>query len=147
MEDDRLGRMLLDRGLLSPEEHADAVAAAGASGRPLAEVVVEKAYLSREQVDNARAAMQERVRFCVACRKPVLIPRRSPQGEKCPRCLGAIEWREERTAARIQELDAIVDIAHDQLPPDVEEASTDASRLFGKYILLAEVGTGGVGVV
>jgi len=145
--DENLARLLLERGLLTPEEHMDAVAACRQSRRPLPEVLVEKAYLDRVQIDSAVAALQSRIRFCAACRKPVLIPRIAPGRELCPRCLGPVEWREERSAERIQDIDQIVDLAQDALPPDVAAASADPSRLFGKYVLLAEAGEGGVGVV
>ena len=128
VDDASLGRLLLERGLLSREEYEDAERARQATGRPLSEILVEKAYLSPVQVRDAVAALERRVRYC-------------------PRCLGPVQWQEEGVVAQIQDLDRIVQLTRDELPPDVRAARQDPSRIFGKYILVRELGKGGAGVV
>jgi len=50
MTDETLARALLERGLLSLEEFEDARSVREATGRPLMGILVEKAYLTPEQV-------------------------------------------------------------------------------------------------
>ncbi|HZE99081.1 MAG TPA: protein kinase [Planctomycetota bacterium] len=147
MDDDALGKLLLERGLLASDEYQEAMSAHRSTGKPLAEVLVEKSMLSPIQLQDALAAFQKRVRFCPECKGPVYIPRMMAEGERCPRCLGPIQWQEESVVAQIRDLDNIVQLTHDELPPEVQAARGIPGRLFGKYVLLDEVGKGGAGVV
>lgn len=146
-DDDALGKMLLERGLLAPEEYHEAEALRKSTGKPLSEILVEKSMLSPVQLADAVAAFQKRVRFCPECKGPVYVPRVMTEGERCPRCLGPVQWQEESVVAQIRDLDSIVQLTHDELPPEVQFARTIPGRLFGKYVLLDEVGKGGAGVV
>jgi serine/threonine protein kinase len=145
--DEPLGKLLLDRGALSPEEFQEAAAAVQAGGRPLAEVLVEKLFLSSVQVQDAIAMLQKRVRFCVECKVPVYVTRVMEEGERCPRCMGPIQWHEETVVAQIRDLESIVQLTKDDLPREVQAARILAGRIFGKYVLLDEIGKGGAGVV
>ena len=147
IEDDVLGRMLLERGLIAPDEFHEAESLRKSSGRPLSEILVEKAMLSPVQLQDAVASFQKRVRFCPECKGPVFVPRMMAEGERCPRCLGPVQWQEESVVAQIRDLDSIVQLTHDELPPEVQAARGIPGRLFGKYVLLDEVGKGGAGVV
>jgi serine/threonine protein kinase len=145
--DDALGKMLLERGLLAPDEYEEAERERKASKRPLAEILVEKAFLSAPQVRDAQAALEKRVRFCPECKGPVYVTRMMAEGERCPRCLGPVEWHAEKAVAQIQDLESIIQLTKDELPPDVQRARTMPGHLFGKYVLLGELGKGGAGVV
>lgn len=147
VDDAVLGKALLERGLLSREEYEDAERARRASGRPLADILVEKSYLGRVQVQDAVAALEKRVRFCAKCNAPVYVTRAMAEGERCPRCLGPVQWQEEAVVAQIQDLDSLVQLTRDELPAEVLAARQDASRIFGKYILVRELGKGGAGIV
>lgn len=147
MNDEILGKMLLERGMLLPEEFEDAEAARKATGRPLGEILVEKSYLSPVQLSDALASMNKQVKFCKRCNTAVYVTRVTVEGERCPRCMGPVQWHHEEEAALIQDLHSIVQLTKDELPPDVEEARTVHGRIFGKYILLEELGKGGAGVV
>jgi serine/threonine protein kinase len=146
-DDAAFGKFLLDRGLLAPDEYEEAERERRASGRPLAEILVAKRYLNPVQVADATAAMNRRVRFCAQCRGPVYVTRLMEEGERCPRCLGPLEWQAEAVVAQIRDLDKLVELTKDELPPDVRAARSVPGRIFGKYILLQEVGRGGAGVV
>jgi serine/threonine protein kinase len=98
-------------------------------------------------VQDAVAALQKQVRFCPECKVPVFVPRLMAEGERCPRCLGPVSYQEEAVVAQIQDLESIVQLTKDDLPPEVQHARTIAGRLFGKYVLLEELGKGGAGVV
>jgi serine/threonine protein kinase len=147
IEDDALGRMLLERGLIAPDEFQEAEALRKSSGKPLSEILVAKAMLSPVQLQDALASFQKRVRFCPECKGPVFVPRMMAEGERCPRCLGPVQWQEESVVAQIRDLDSIVQLTHDELPPEVQAARGIPGRLFGKYVLLDEVGKGGAGIV
>ncbi len=147
MDDQSLARMLLERGLLTAEEFEDAEIARRMTGRPLADILVEKTYLSPVQMKDALACVQKRVRFCARCNVPVYVTRVTLEGERCPRCLGPAEWREEEVVERIRDLESIVQLTRDELPPEVQAVRSLPGRLFGKYVLVEEVGHGGAGVV
>jgi len=146
-DDEALGKMLLERGLLALEEYDEAVAAAKATSRPLAGILVEKSYLSPMQLRDAIGALKKEVRFCPRCSTLVYVTRVTAEGEKCPRCLGNVEWQAEVVVARIQDLQNIVQLTKDELPPEVLAARTVPGKLFGKYILVEELGRGGAGIV
>jgi serine/threonine protein kinase len=147
MDDAALGRMLLERGLLAPEEYEEAERLRRESGRPLPEILVEKAFLSPVQVQDALAAANRRVRFCPECRVPVHVTRLMEEGERCPRCLGPVEWHEEAAVEQVRSVESLVQLTRDALPSEVEAARRVPGRIFGKYVLLEEVGRGGAGVV
>jgi serine/threonine protein kinase len=147
VDDEALGKLLLDRGLLAPDEYEEAEKERRASGKPLSEILVRKSFLGPVQVQDAVAALQKQVRFCPECKVPVLVPRMMAEGERCPRCLGPVGYQEEAVVAQIQDLESIVQLTKDDLPPEVQHARTIAGRLFGKYVLLEELGKGGAGVV
>jgi hypothetical protein len=145
--DEGLAKLLRERGLLSPEEQTEADDAVKATGKSLADILVEKSILSAIQVQDALAALHHRVRFCVECRVPVYVTRLMTEGERCPRCLGPVQWHEESHVEQIRDLESIVQLTKDELPAEVQAARTLPGRLFGKYVLLDEVGKGGAGVV
>jgi serine/threonine protein kinase len=147
VDDDALGRFLLDRGLLAPDEYEEADRERRSSGRPLAEILVRKSFLNAVQVQDALAALQKRVRYCPECRGPVFVTRLMEEGERCPRCLGPVEWQAESVVAQIRDVENIVQLTKDELPSDVRAARAMPGRIFGKYILVEEVGRGGAGVV
>jgi serine/threonine protein kinase len=147
VNDEGLAKLLRDRGLLSPEEEAEASEAVKTTGKPLGDVLVEKSILSPIQVQDALAALHHRVRFCTECRVPVYVTRLMTEGERCPRCLGPVQWHEQSHVEQIRDLESIVQLTKDELPPEVQAARTLPGRLFGKYVLLDEVGKGGAGIV
>ena len=145
--DERVGKLLLEHGLLSPEEYEDAEAARKESNRPLSELLVEKNYLSEVQIQDALATLDKRVRFCQRCNMQVFVPRMMAEGERCPRCLHKIQWQEESFVAKVKDLESLVQLTRDELPADVQAARRMPGRLLGKYILVRELGHGGAGVV
>jgi serine/threonine protein kinase len=144
--DDLAAEKLIEVGLLAAEQRDQARHEAAATGRPLGDVLVALGYVDAAQMENARAAASDRVRFCARCGTPVPVPRQTPQGEVCPACLGPVQWRTNvpRYAAEDRGNVALVD---DEVPAEVLVARADRQRVFGKYILLGQIGYGGTGVV
>jgi serine/threonine protein kinase len=147
MDEETIGRMLVDRGLLTPEELEEALGVCASTGRALAAAVVELRLIDRVQLEDALALLERRVRFCARCCASVLVPRSTARGEICPRCLERVEWREEKIAAQIEDLDAVVQLTRDDLPPEVQAARSRPECLLGKFVLLDELGRGSLGIV
>lgn len=147
VDDAALGRLLLERGLLAQDEYDEAERERRTSGQPLSDILVKKSFLSAPQVRDAQAALEKRIRFCPECKVPVFVTRMMSEGERCPRCLGPVEWHAEKAVAQIQDLENIIQLTKDELPSDVQRARTRPGHLFGKYVLLEELGKGGAGVV
>ncbi len=146
-EDEKLAAMLLEKGLLSPEEHAEALAAAASSGDPLPKVLVDRKLLGPAQVDSAVNSIENRVRFCPACGVAVYVPRETAAGLVCPKCLGPVQWHKQESVMQVQDLAKLVQLADDRLPPEVDAARRNPACVFGKYVIVDEIGSGGAGVV
>lgn len=147
MNDEVLAKVLLERGLLTSEELESAQEIRRGSKRPLGEILVERNFLHRVQLEDAIAALEKRGRYCERCRSSVYVPRVTVDGDRCPQCFEPLAWKEETASSRIQEVESIVQMTEDKLPLDVQKARTSPANVFGKYILLEELGRGGYGVV
>jgi serine/threonine protein kinase len=135
--DPDIGRLLLDRGLITPSEYEAVVAEHRASGRPVDEILVEHSIVSRGQIEDAIESAVRRGIFCAHCETTVYV-RRSE--ERCPECEEVLP----RGEGEDDDLSALLD---EDVPPDVRTARQIVSRTFGKYVLLQELGRGGTGVV
>ena len=74
---------------------------------------------------DALAALQKQVRYCPECKAPVFVTRVMEEGDRCPRCLGPVEWQSEQVVAQIQDLESIVQLTKDELPPEVQRARSN----------------------
>ena len=148
-----LGEWCVRRGLATREE-VDAClreqrkrAAANKPPVRVGELLVDRGILTPSQVTKALADQDEEIRQCIHCDLRVNVPvSTEPVEYRCPRC--------ERPLTACPEgspLDAIFDaplvVGSNAVPDEVQIASTDPSRRFGKYVLLREAGRGGVGRV
>jgi serine/threonine protein kinase len=148
-----LGDWCLRRGLATPEQldaclqlQRERLKAGGPAPR-LGEILVERGILTPAQVVEALAQQAQEIRSCERCGVRVNVPRRADAAAyRCPRCQGEL-----RVARPTDGLDVIDDaaivVSQDPLPAEVERAGQDPANRFGKYILLGEVGRGGVGAV
>jgi len=135
--DPDVGRLLLDRGLITPAEYEAAVGEHRRSGRPVEQILVEESIVSRGQIEDAIESSVRRGIFCVHCDTTVYVRR---SDDRCPECEQALS----RAEGGDDDLAALLD---EDLPPDVRAARQMVSRGFGKYVLLQELGRGGTGVV
>jgi serine/threonine protein kinase len=87
------------------------------------------------------------VRFCGRCGREVAAPRVLEGKERCPICLSEVRREDPAEVARVRDLENLVRLTRDTLPPDVQAARRLPGRLFGKYVLVEEIGRGGAGVV
>ncbi len=113
----------------------------------LGEILVARGYVAPEQVAEALAEQGREIRSCPRCRVRVNVDRRSDAlGYECARCHGRLE--EPSDPGDLSATDqAVIVRSRDPLPPDVCEAARDPENLFGKYVLLREIGRGGIGQV
>jgi serine/threonine protein kinase len=142
----QLVTLLTSTGLVSEAEMDLAQEEAARSGDTLAEVLVARGAVSARQIEDARATLEGKGRYCAACGEAVLVPRATPEGERCPRCLGPLEWRQKSPVTGEVDAQAVA-LADGELPPEVLVARADLRNLMGKYILLAELGKGASAVV
>jgi serine/threonine protein kinase len=119
-------------------------------GRPvprLGELLVMNGILTPDQVARGLAAQRKEIRSCPRCEIRMNVPIRDDAAAyRCPRCQGPL-----LPAVSPRSLDAVDDdpviVSRDPVPADVEEALARPGTRFGKYVLLRELGRGGIGVI
>lgn len=113
----------------------------------LGELLVRKGLLSPQQVSEALAEQQTEIRYCPRCRIRVNVSLRSDAvWYRCSRCQGPLASPQILAQVDVVDESAIV-VSSDPVPLDVQVAARIPGRRFGKYILLRELGSGGVGSV
>ena len=148
-----LGEWCIRRGLATNDQIRDCLQIqhdeelAGRNAPRLGELLVRKGLLTPEQVTEALGEQQTEIRFCPVCQIRVNV---SIRGDavfyRCVRCQGPLVTPE--AAARIDVVDdSVIVVSREPLPLEVRLAVHIAERRFGKYILVRELGVGGVGRV
>jgi serine/threonine protein kinase len=148
-----LGEWCVRNGLATSEEIESCLKiqrAAETTGRPvprLGEILVAHGILTHHQVNEALAAQKKEIRFCAQCGIQVNISvREDATLYRCGRCQGPLTSPAAPSQLHAVEEEFILE-SRDPLPPAVERALQDPSSRFGKYILLRQLGQGGIGVV
>jgi len=149
-----LGQLLVRNGLISEAALSEClgvqreVARAGLDDIPrLGELLIARGFLTREQVVAALSQQAQTILYCPRCDVQVNVQRRPDVREvHCIRCQGTLVSPREPRDVKVSD-DSIIFISREPVPREVEEASKDRSRKFGKYTLINEVGRGGAGVV
>ncbi len=148
------GQLLLERGLVSPEELSEAIRRqrqsqlAGSEPVPrLGEILVAMGVLTEAQVAQALEAQNRRILRCGVCGVQVNVELRADVREyRCGRCGGLMAVLIVPLTVRVEDSSIILVGGHAR-PAEVEEGSKDPSRKFGKYVLLGEIGRGGSAIV
>jgi serine/threonine protein kinase len=148
-----LGEWCVQRGLASPEAIEQCLGIQRRRQRKegvaprLGEILVEKGILTAEQVTQALAEQSKEIRQCLRCQIRVNVPLRpDATGYLCTRCGGPLVPPSGTPGLSVVE-DEIIVVSRDPVPPEVETAARDPQNRFGKYVLLKQVGQGGVGQV
>jgi len=149
-----LGQLLLDRGLVSPQELHDALAEQrraileGKDPVPrLGEILVARGAVTEKQVTEALGTQQKAILHCPACKVQVNVElRHDAAGYRCGTCGGPLIAPPEVKNVHVVDTSVIL-VAREPLPQEVQFASKDPARRFGKYVLLSEIGRGGLAIV
>jgi len=148
-----LGEWCIRKGLATEEEIASSLRAqqlaeaGGGAALRLGEILVARGILTHHQVAEALAAQQKEIRFCPRCGIQINVSKRGDAAQyRCGRCQGPLETPEGTAPLHAVDEDFIL-VSRDPLPPDVQSALEDPATRFGKYVLLKQIGQGGIGVV
>src|SRR5262249_35067486 len=110
----------------------------------IGELLVERGYLPLNGLLKALASQRREVRHCPRCRFQTTVPIGALL--TCNTCLGPLLPSADLAAANpVDEFVAVP--SKDGLPDDVRQAARHPESRFGKYILVRELGFGGVGRV
>jgi serine/threonine protein kinase len=151
LEDALLGRLLIKQGLVKEAQLYECLRASAELGEKgekaprLGELLVRKGYLTTDAVDRIFPSTRKDRYLCPKC--GTQFSSFSADDQRFPTCkqCGAVLERRERSGRPGETTETIrVD-----LPEDAAKIAKDPTRQFagGKYLLVQEVGQGGMGVV
>jgi serine/threonine protein kinase/Tfp pilus assembly protein PilF len=148
LEDALLGRLLIKQGLVKEAQLYECLRASAEIGEQgqksprLGELLVRKGFLSTDAVDRILLAPKKDSLVCGSCGAHHSALAAEPgKTYRCKQCGGAL--------ARSGKKGDTTEMLKVDLPADVAEIVKDPGRQFasGKYLLVQEVGRGGMGVV
>ena len=149
LEDTILGRLLVRQGLATEKQVYECLriqAELSEQGQPaprLGDLLVRKGYLTTDAV-SALQVQPKAFFVCAACGARFSMLAADPAKRyPCKKC-GAPLLREEKELD-----DQLLAVSHAPLPDDVAAAAANPARRFagGRYVLIKEIGRGGMGVV
>ncbi|MBI2930450.1 MAG: protein kinase [Planctomycetes bacterium] len=151
-KDPEVGRILLERGIVTEAAVREMIALQQQmerENRPapkLGELLIQKGYATAEQVRDALSKQNRKILYCPKCATTVDVDLRpGVPVHRCGRCQTPLI---EPPAEQQKVVEStIMFIIKDPLPPEVSDRLQDPSAKFGKYIVVTEIGRGGVGVV
>src|SRR5262249_41603984 len=139
-------KLCIERGYATPAQVQECLREtdpAGQTLRPLEAVLRHRGYISEHayrEIGNAHRRTTElrvpdppAVRQCPSCGNPYT-------GDLCPRCIARFAQSPPGDSAEIDGAPAALD-------PEIERAAQDARNQFGRYVLVRQLGAGGMGIV
>jgi tetratricopeptide (TPR) repeat protein/predicted Ser/Thr protein kinase len=142
-----IARVCLEKGYATPEQVGNCLERTSTDShriRPVEDVlrqegyISEKIYLELSALDSADPLNVETLKRCAVCGTV-------HSGDLCPRCLAGFGSAE--SSAPDPDAAGRAERPPAPLEPDIERAAADPANRFGKYVLLRELGAGGMGVV
>jgi serine/threonine protein kinase len=148
-----LGEWCIRKGLATEDQIRDCLQVqheeeqAGRVAPRLGELLVRKGLLTPQQVTEALGEQQTEIRYCPVCQIRVNV---SLRGDavfyRCVRCQGPLVNPDQAAQLDVVD-DSVIVVSREPLPLEVRLAVHIPERRFGKYILVRELGKGGVGRV
>jgi serine/threonine protein kinase len=147
-----MGQILLRHGAITVPQLEECLkvqqSMAGQSHVPrIGELLVQKGYATKDAIRDALAEQNKKVLLCSRCNIMVTVNLRPDAvGYKCGKCETVlIEPSPDRADDSIDSMIIVASSA--PVPPEVVEARKDPAKRFGKYVLLGEIGRGGIGAI
>ena len=138
--DTSLGQLLVGAGVCSKEQVIEAlsiqqhIADKGGPAPRLGEILLQKGYATFAAIEKSLTTQKEKVLLhCVSCRSQYSVVDHSPKKKYvCKKCAGALVLPGEVPS---------------DIPDVVVQAQKNAKNIVGKYVVVSELGRGGMGVV
>jgi len=151
------GKILINRALASEYQVNECLRLQGRMAElgitpvpQLGEILLRRGYVNKEAVETALQVQNLQLYTCPECGAAIESPPDGPDGAEytCRKCGAAVPFLFAKMAAAVKEaLDEASKERDVDLPDEVRAAADDASKSFGKYTLLKEIGRGGAGIV
>ena len=147
------GRIVLDLGLMSPEQLEEAVAlqrkrSEGGDFARLGHILVERGYLTPGEVQRVLEAQKIVILTCVACSGRYNIRDYSPRFHyECPRCHRELRPGQVEDVAVEDQLQSQKDAATLTRAEETNTAKIRMLKRLGKYEILGEIARGGMGII
>ncbi len=154
VHDLQLGRVLIERGVVTEAAMRETIALQRQMEQQqlpaiprLGELLVQKGFATGDQIRDALSVQNRKILFCPRCQHHVNVDLRPDVLiYRCGRCEIALVEPPSGQEIKVVE-STIMFVIRDPLPAEVQERLQDANSKFGKYILVKELGRGGVGIV
>jgi len=138
--DTSLGQLLVGAGVCSKEQVIEAlsiqqhIADKGGPAPRLGEILLQKGYATFAAIEKSLNTQKEKVLLhCVSCRSQYSVVDHNPKKKYvCKKCAGALVLPGEVPS---------------DIPDVVVQAQKNAKNIVGKYVVVSELGRGGMGVV
>jgi serine/threonine protein kinase len=113
----------------------------------LGEILVDRGVLTPQQVTKALAAQRKQIRQCPRCGIQINVALRGDAAQyRCARCNGPLTAPSSTFPLHAVD-EGFILVSKDPVPPEVERALEDPANRFGKYVLVRLLGRGGIGAV
>jgi serine/threonine protein kinase/predicted RNA-binding Zn-ribbon protein involved in translation (DUF1610 family) len=152
-----IGKILADRGLATEYQVNECLRLQGRMTElgikpvpQLGEILLRRSYVNKEALETALQLQNLQLYTCPDCGASIDIPAESPAREeyKCSACGAEVPFLFAKMATAVKEALDEASREHDvDLPDEVRVAAKEPSKIFGKYVLLREIGRGGAGIV
>jgi serine/threonine protein kinase len=148
-----IGQILLRDGVLSQTQLDECLSlqaeSAKAGGPPprLGELLVQKGYATADAISRALNAQSKTILFCPRCNVLLNVDTRPDAvGYSCGRCQGGLEKPPSGIVNKTTDSSVIINSVL-PVPPEVLSIRDAPERRFGKYVILEQIGRGGIAEV
>jgi len=154
-EDRQIGRILVERGLISEAALAECVKdqrelarTRGPQAPRLGEVLIERGLVPAERIHEALAQQKRRILYCPTCEIHVNVALETDKGVvlRCGNCQTPLCDPPSPQHVHVVDSSTML-IIRDTMPDEVQSSAADPAKKFGRYVLVSEVGRGGIGIV